>query len=59
MQLNFHAACGEPALEASGGDPSAIVQSLLDCTDIDADQLKEIRRVINAAARKAKEEEPS
>jgi predicted transcriptional regulator len=42
-----------------GGDPSAIVQSLVDCGDLDADQLKEIRRVINAAARKAREEDPS
>jgi predicted transcriptional regulator len=40
-----------------GGDPSAIVQSLLDCGDLDRDQLKEVRRVINAAARKAREED--
>jgi BlaI family penicillinase repressor len=40
-----------------GGDPSAIVQSLLDCGDVDADQVKEIRRVINAAARNAREED--
>ena len=40
-----------------GGDPSAIVQSLLDCGDVDADQVKAIRRVINAAARKAREED--
>jgi BlaI family penicillinase repressor len=40
-----------------GGDPSAIVQSLLDCGDVDADQLREIRRVINAAARQAREED--
>ncbi len=42
-----------------GGDPSAIVQSLLDCADVDTEQLQEIRRVINAAARKAKGGEPS
>ena len=40
-----------------GGDPSAIVQSLLDCGDVDADQLQEIRHVINTAARKAREED--
>ena len=42
-----------------GGDPSAVVQSLLDCGDVDAEQVREIRRVINAAARKAPEEDPS
>lgn len=40
---------------AFGGDPSAVVQSLVDCGDVDAEQLKAIRRVINEAARKAKE----
>ena len=40
-----------------GGDPSAVVQSLIDCTDVDEDQLKEIRRVINVAARKSRGEE--
>ena len=40
-----------------GGDPSAVVQSLLDSGDVDDGQLKEIRRVINAAARKVKEED--
>ena len=39
-----------------GGDPSAVVQSLLDSGDLDREQLKEIRRVINAASRKAREE---
>jgi len=38
------------------GDPSAVVQSLLDCADVDASELKEMRRVINAAARRAREE---
>ncbi len=40
-----------------GGNASAVVQSLIDCTDVDEDQLKEIRRVINGAARKSREEE--
>ena len=39
-----------------GGDPSAVVQSLIDSGDVDEDQIKEIRRVINAAAKKAREE---
>ena len=42
------------------GNPSAVVQSLLSCADVDAADLKEIRRVINAASRKkAREENPS
>lgn len=40
-----------------GGDPSAVVQSLLDCGGVDPEQLKEIRRIINAAARKTREED--
>lgn len=42
---------------AFGGDPSAVVQSLVDSGDVDAEQLKAIRRVINEAARKAKEDQ--
>lgn len=41
------------------GDPSAVVQSLLDCADVDSDELKEMRRVINEAARKAREDDQS
>ena len=40
-----------------GGDPSAVVQSLVDSATIDAEQLKEIRRVINEAARQTREED--
>jgi BlaI family transcriptional regulator, penicillinase repressor len=39
-----------------GGDPSAVVQSLLDSGDVDATQLKEIRRILNEAARKNRPE---
>lgn len=39
-----------------GGNPSAVVQSLVDCTDVDEAQLDEIRRVIDGAARKTRKE---
>jgi BlaI family transcriptional regulator, penicillinase repressor len=42
-----------------GGDPTAVVQSLFDSTSLNAEQLKEVRRVINEAARKTREEDPS
>lgn len=41
-----------------GGDPTAAVQSLLDCTSVDSEELKEIRRIINIAARKARGDQP-
>lgn len=39
-----------------GGNPSAVVQSLVDCTDVDEAQLDEIRRVIDGAGRKTQKE---
>ena len=37
-----------------GGDKSAVVQCLLDSSNPDADELKEIRRLINEAAKEKK-----
>jgi len=37
-----------------GGDASAVVQCLLDSSNPDADELKEIRRLINQAAKEKK-----
>jgi predicted transcriptional regulator len=37
-----------------GGDPSAVVQCLLDSSNPDKDELKEIRRLINEAAKNKK-----
>lgn len=37
-----------------GGNPLQVVQTLLDSTDVSADDLKEIRKLINNAAREKK-----
>lgn len=39
-----------------GGDPSQVVQALLDSTQVSEEEMKEIRKLINAAARKSAEE---
>jgi predicted transcriptional regulator len=49
---------GQPAVKTLmdhvfGGDPSKVVQALVDSGDVTADDLKQIRRVINQAARNA------
>lgn len=38
-----------------GGDPSRAVQALLDSTDVSDTELKQIRRVINDAARRSRD----
>ena len=38
------------------GNPLNVVQALLDSTDVSAEELKEIRKLINSAAREAREE---
>lgn len=40
-----------------GGDPSRAVQALLDSTEVSPDELQRIRRVINDAARQARQQE--
>lgn len=39
-----------------GGDPSRVVQALLDSTQVSEAEMKEIRKLINAAARRAGED---
>lgn len=40
-----------------GGDPSRVVQALLDSTRVSEAEMKEIRKLISAAARKSAEEQ--
>jgi len=40
-----------------GGDPSQVVQALIDSSEFDDEQLREIRKVLNAAARQKREQE--
>ena len=40
-----------------GGDPSQVVQALIDSSEVDEDQLREIRKVLNVAARQNRERE--
>jgi predicted transcriptional regulator len=40
-----------------GGDPARVVQALVDSSEVDEAQLREIRKVLNAAARQNRERE--
>lgn len=41
-----------------GGDPSRVVQALLESTTVSDEEMKEIRKLINAAARRSGEAKP-